>query len=186
MAKTIDEFIPTLRAIQLHKQKIEQEGHLSSNLNNLIYAINQLLKKAELDKKPEFLRPMQGRVSAPFAEQRRNSRGQIYYHTGIDIADNPANKTPIYATADGVVLRADIYGTYGLCIDIAHEDEIVSRYAHCSKLLVKKGETVKAGQQIAVVGSTGHSTGPHLHFEIRKNDIPQNPLDYILGNFKCV
>jgi len=127
----------------------------------------------------KFIKPMAGRISAPFGEKRKNSKGQIYYHSGIDLADNPVNHTPILASKDGIITRAQLFGEYGLCIDIQHDASLTSRYGHCSKLLVKKGDKVKQGQQIAIVGSTGRSTGPHLHFEIRKNNIPVNPMDYV-------
>lgn len=85
-------------------------------------------------------------------------------HTGIDFASSTG--TPIYAADGGVVTRSEWYSGYGYCIDVDHENGESTRYAHCSKLLVNTGDRVYKGQNIALVGSTGNSTGPHLHFEI--------------------
>ena len=87
--------------------------------------------------------------------------------------------TPIYAAASGTVLFSGWKGTYGKLIVINHGNGIQTYYAHCSELLVSKGDTVTVGQQIAKVGSTGRSTGPHLHFEIRLNGSALNSQNYV-------
>ncbi len=98
-------------------------------------------------------------------------------HTGADI---PATRgTPIVAVMDGRVVSVAYSGGYGNTIILEHRDNFYSRYAHNSVNLVKKGDYVKKGQVIAYVGSSGRSTGNHLHFEIRYNDIPLNPLDFL-------
>ena len=99
-------------------------------------------------------------------------------HTGIDMA--APTGTPIYATDGGTVIRAGYYGGYGNCIDIDHGNGRVTRYGHCSKLLVNVGEKVYQGQNIALCGSTGNSTGPHLHFEVILNGSTVDPQP-ILG-----
>ena len=86
---------------------------------------------------------------------------------------------PIYASAGGTVISSGWSGGYGYLVKIRHSNGWVTYYAHCSALLVKVGETVTQGQQIARVGSTGNSTGPHLHFEIRINGKDVNPMNYI-------
>jgi murein DD-endopeptidase MepM/ murein hydrolase activator NlpD len=86
--------------------------------------------------------------------------------------------TPIYATADGVVLFSDDNKNYGLFIRINHENSYESRYAHLSKLVAKKGKSVKKGDLIGYVGSTGKSTGPHLHYSIKRDGKFVNPLPY--------
>ncbi len=98
-------------------------------------------------------------------------------HTGIDLAADYG--TPIYASADGYVLDAMYDNSYGNYVKIQHPDGFVTIYAHCSLLNVKSGETVKQGDVIAKVGSTGASTGNHLHFEMRKDNIRVNP-EYVL------
>lgn len=175
--------IPTIKEIAKQKEKLEKDGikGFSDNWNNLAYAINQLISKAGLEEKQaKFIRPMVGRISAPFGEKRTNSKGQIYYHTGIDIADNPVNKTPIVAVSDGqVIYSGNANNGYGNKVIIDHGGGLKTLYAHCSVLHVKVVDKVKQGQQIAIVGSTGHSTGPHLHFEVIKDSKQVNPIDYL-------
>ena len=94
-------------------------------------------------------------------------------HEGIDfIADSG---TPIVAAAAGIVIAAERHPAYGNLVEIDHGNDLVTRYAHASRILVKEGALVKRGQKIAEVGSTGRSTGPHLHFEVRFKGAPQNP-----------
>jgi len=98
-------------------------------------------------------------------------------HTGVDLAA-PLG-APITAANDGTVVFAGVSGTYGLVVIIGHDNGMETLYAHCSRLLVAAGDDVNCGQHIADVGSTGRSTGPHLHFEVRINGIPRNPIDYL-------
>ena len=86
-----------------------------------------------------------------------------------------AGGTPIYATDGGTVVRAGWYSGYGNCVDIEHENGRMTRYGHCSRLLVNVGDKVYQGQNIALVGNTGHSFGNHLHFEVRVNNVAVNP-----------
>ena len=86
----------------------------------------------------------------------------------------------VYATADGVVTMAKYDGGYGLTVEIDHGNGIVTRYAHNAKLLVRKGQRVKRGDVIAYVGNSGRSTAPHLHYEVRVNGVPRDPLKFIL------
>lgn len=102
------------------------------------------------------------------------------FHTGIDIGAGYGLN--IVAAADGVVTLAATNGGYGKCIVINHGSGITTLYGHCSSLLVSKGATVTKGQVIAKVGSTGVSTGPHLHFEVRINGGTTDPMPYITGN----
>jgi len=104
---------------------------------------------------------------------------QYYHwrHHAVDIGDKTGN--PIYASESGKVERSGWSRGYGYNVVINHGNGIKTVYAHASKLLVSKGESVVRGQTIAAIGSTGWSTGPHLHFEVRVNNIKQNPLNYI-------
>lgn len=99
------------------------------------------------------------------------------FHSGIDVATSPG--TPIVAAQGGTVISAGWEGGYGMCINISHGNGITTRYAHCSRLYVSAGQQVGAGQLIGAVGSTGHSTGPHLHFEVRINGSAVNPASYL-------
>lgn len=102
------------------------------------------------------------------------------FHEGIDI---PAGKgTPIAAAGSGRVIAARFMENYGLTVWIEHRDNMVTRYCHASEILVKEGDIVTKGQVIAKVGSTGNSTGNHLHFELRYGDFPMNPLDFLPYN----
>ena len=99
-------------------------------------------------------------------------------HTGVDIAGSGCNGDPVVAAAAGTVIKATYSNSYGNYVVIDHGGGITTLYAHSSKLLVKAGDKVKAGQQIMKVGTTGYSTGPHLHFEVRKNGVTYNPQHY--------
>ncbi len=122
-----------------------------------------------------FRWPTRGRLTSPFGW--RILRGRRQYHTGIDIANRIG--TPIYAAASGKVIFAGWIRGYGRVIIISHAYDYSTVYGHCSKLLVKTGQYVRQGQYIAKMGNTGYTTGPHLHFEIRKRGTPQNPLNYL-------
>jgi murein DD-endopeptidase MepM/ murein hydrolase activator NlpD len=106
--------------------------------------------------------------------------GQWAMHEGIDFLADPG--TPILAAAGGIVVFAGFHPQYGYTIDVDHGSDLVTRYAHCSKLLVKEGEVVQRGRKIAEVGSTGRSTGPHLHFEVRYRGASQNPAKFLVSN----
>jgi murein DD-endopeptidase MepM/ murein hydrolase activator NlpD len=121
-------------------------------------------------------------VSAPFNASGFGQRvdpftGQLAMHEGIDFLADLGS--PILAAAGGVVVFSGIHPQYGYMIDIDHGNDLVTRYAHCSKLLVREGDIVHRGRKIAEVGSTGRSTGPHLHFEVRVGGVPQDPRGYL-------
>ncbi|MCI7300800.1 MAG: M23 family metallopeptidase [Clostridiales Family XIII bacterium] len=116
--------------------------------------------------------PAGGRISCNWGTPR--SYG---HHMGVDIAIGQGNK--IIATRAGRVKESGYKGSYGKEVYIDHGGGVSSRYAHCSVLKVSVGDQVSAGQVIALIGSTGHSTGPHLHFELRFNGTDRNPLNYV-------
>jgi len=120
---------------------------------------------------------LDGWFSSNFGYRIDPFTGQQSMHEGIDF---PAETgTPIVATASGKVIFADWHPAYGKMIEIDHGNGLVSRYAHTSAMHVKEGDFVVRGQKIAAVGSTGRSTGPHLHFEVRLNGVPQNPARFL-------
>lgn len=98
-------------------------------------------------------------------------------HTGLDFVGDIGE--PILAAAGGVVVMQDFHSAYGEVLEIDHGNELITRYAHTSKVHVKKGDLVKRGQKIAEVGSTGRSTGPHLHFEVLVRGVPQDPQKFL-------
>jgi murein DD-endopeptidase MepM/ murein hydrolase activator NlpD len=105
--------------------------------------------------------------------------GQVALHEGIDFIAEAG--TAIHAAAAGVVVTAEYHPAYGNMVEIGHAGDLLTRYAHTSKMLVKPGQLVKRGEKIAEVGSTGRSTGSHLHFEVRHKGIAQNPARFLMA-----
>ena len=119
-------------------------------------------------------RPVSGIISSRFGA-RSSIRSSA--HTGLDIATSTG--TPVLAAASGTVTFSGRKGSYGNLLVITHSNGVQTYYGHCSKLYVSAGTTVTQGQTVAAVGSTGNSTGPHLHFEIRVNGVAYNPQNYL-------
>ena len=128
--------------------------------------------------------PLDGaRLSSGYGMRTHPVLGGRRGHKGIDLA-GPTG-TPIYATADGVVSRADWFSSYGLYVSLEHGGSLQTRYGHMSRLNVAAGQRVRKGEIIGYVGSTGRSTGPHLHYEVRVNGEAVNPIPYMqAGEFQ--
>ncbi len=124
-----------------------------------------------------FRWPIMGRINSPFGWRYHPITKRRDFHTGIDIKAN--RNDPIKAAAPGRVVYSGWMGGYGKVLVIEHFNGQSSLYAHCSSLLVGKGENVSSGKLIAKIGTTGRSTGPHLHFEIRNGNSPVNPIKYL-------
>lgn len=118
-----------------------------------------------------YLWPTAGRLSSGYGY-----RGD-HFHSGLDITNHVG--APIRASKAGVVVSAGWDGAYGKTVDIRHANGVVTRYAHCSKIMVSQGERVGQGETIALVGETGRATGPHVHYEVRINGRPVDPKQYI-------
>jgi murein DD-endopeptidase MepM/ murein hydrolase activator NlpD len=118
-----------------------------------------------------------GWLSSSFGWRIDPFTGQKSFHEGLDFPSEAG--TPIVAAASGKVIFADVQAQYGKLVEIDHGNGLITRYAHCSMLLVKEGDLVVRGQRIAAVGATGRATGPHLHFEVRLNGAPQNPTRFL-------
>ncbi|MEM7689792.1 MAG: M23 family metallopeptidase [Pseudomonadota bacterium] len=118
-----------------------------------------------------------GYLSSNYGMRVHPVLGRRSRHKGIDLA--APTGTPIYATADGQVSRADRSRSYGLVVYLEHGADLQTRYAHMSRMLVADGQTVKKGDVIGYVGSTGRSTGPHLHYEVRVDGVAVNPIPYM-------
>lgn len=124
-----------------------------------------------------FIWPAAGPVTSPFGP-RKDPLGSGYdFHPGMDIA--AAEGSPIRAAAAGRVIQAGDDGGYGNVVVIDHGNGLTTRYAHCSQTFATVGQMVQAGDQIAAVGSTGRSTGPHLHFEVREGQRPVDPSTFL-------
>lgn len=121
--------------------------------------------------------PVRGYVSDGFGTRSDPFGGGAEVHSGLDIATTFG--TAIESTADGIVIFAGVHAGYGNIVVIDHGYGITTRYGHMSRIDVKVGDRIPRGRQIGAVGSTGRSTGPHCHYEVRLHDRPVNPLNYI-------
>ncbi|WP_323982226.1 M23 family metallopeptidase [Novosphingobium aureum] len=117
------------------------------------------------------------RLTSDFGMRTHPILGRRAGHKGVDLA--APTGTPVYAPADGVISRASAFGSYGLYISIEHGGELQTRYGHLSRLNVADGQVVHKGELIGFVGSTGRSTGPHLHYEVRVDGAAVNPIPYM-------
>ena len=134
-------------------------------------------KRSLLASQSGFGWPAAGHLTSGFGYRQHPMGGGSRFHRGVDIAAEYG--TTIYAAQAGKVVYAGWYGLMGKCVVIQHSNEYVSYYAHCSRTKVQPGQWVKRGQAIAQVGNTGLSTGSHVHFEIRRNGVPVNPLRFL-------
>lgn len=125
------------------------------------------------------IRPAEGWISSGFGYRISPFTGLRQFHRGLDIAASTG--TPIIAPANGIVTYVGVKGALGRIIVIDHGHGITTRYAHIYKALKKRGEAVERGDTIALIGNTGRSTGPHLHYEVHINGIPVDPTRYILN-----
>jgi len=123
--------------------------------------------------------PLAGPVGSGFGFRTDPFSGRPALHTGLDFAADVG--AVIRAAAGGVVVTTDRHVDYGTMVEIDHGNGLLTRYAHVSKLLVKPGDLVRRGQPVAEVGTTGRSTGPHLHFEVLLQGVPQNPVRFLAG-----
>ena len=169
-----EELVKEEEELEKKLQKIAaQKTAASSDSNNLVNSNSS----STVISNGSWPVPGYSRVSSPFGYRIHPVLGIKKLHTGIDI---PApTGTPTVAVSSGTVIYSGVQGSYGNTVMIQHDDGLVSLYAHNSSLVVKVGDQVKKGQVVAKIGSTGRSTGPHLHFEIRVNGTAQNPLNYL-------
>ncbi len=169
------EFVSTQEAIsKLYEKKatISKTDTTNKSSGRVSTARNVSVQKVSLG--VALARPISGRITSRFAS---NSRVRSGTHTGLDIAAPTGTK--IGAAASGIVSFAGRKGSYGNMVVISHGNGVQTYYAHCSKLNVSVGQKVSQGQNIAAVGSTGNSTGPHLHLEVRVNGVAYNPQNYV-------
>lgn len=139
-----------------------------------------MVRELRKDILPSGMPVKNGYISSGFGGRIHPISGKYKGHAGVDIPGKTG--TQINAVAAGIVIRSERAGGYGNLVEIRHPDGYTTRYAHNSKNLVKEGDLVEKGQKIALLGSTGRSTGPHVHFEVRKDDDPVNPVAFIRQN----
>jgi Membrane proteins related to metalloendopeptidases len=126
-----------------------------------------------------------GHISTLFGMTSNPFTGQSYFHTGIDCSTYRAGDYVI-ATADGTVIFSGVEGGYGLCVIIAHDHGYATRYGHMSRLLVRKGQRVKQGQSIGILGNTGVSTAPHTHYEVLIGQRYLDPTDFFWSGARSI
>ncbi len=157
---------------QINLAASKQEEGFESLLNYLEGKINLLASTPAI-------RPTDGWITSRFCRRKSPFTGLMEFHKGLDIATRKGTK--IIATANGIVSFVGNKGFLGKTIIIDHGHGMVTKYGHTDKILKKRGDVVKRGDNIARVGSSGRSTGPHVHYEVLLNGIPVNPMKYILN-----
>ena len=165
--------IPDLSSMlnQLQQRVDLRESQLSA-LENLILA-----RELKQEIHPEGRPVANGFISSYFGERADPFDGREAFHKGVDFAGVPGSN--VTAVAAGIVTWAGERSGYGKLVEINHGDGFVTRYAHNERTLVNVGETVKRGEPVALMGSTGHSTGPHVHFEVLRNGRQVDPLSFV-------
>ena len=174
--------------VPLRTPSMEQLHSMASSLDdateqqNDLYTLieSRLLEKKLMSSMVPTAAPIGGSVGSGFGFRIDPFTGRPALHTGLDF---PADVgTSILAAASGIVRSAGDHPQYGHLLEIDHGNGLVTRYAHTSKFLVHVGDLVRRGQPVALVGSTGRSTGPHLHFEVLVDGVPQNPARFLAGD----
>ncbi len=164
---------------EMHAQVRQVEQASAIQRKSFESLLKSLENKRNLLAATPSLRPTEGWISSRFGYRISPFTGRKEFHRGLDIASH--KKTPIIAPADGVVTYAGKKWLMGNMLVIEHGYGMKTRYGHLFKILKKKGERVKRGEIIALMGNTGRSTGPHLHYEVWLNGVPVNPERYILN-----
>jgi len=167
--------VPSLDELNRSLGTLDQSADRSSDVFTLIES--RLLEARLLSLMVPSSAPVDGPAASGFGFRIDPFTGLGALHTGLDFPALPG--TPIVAAAGGLVVSAQTHPTYGQLVEIDHGNRLVTRYAHASKLLVRAGDLVRRGQEIALVGSSGRSTGPHLHFEVLVDGAPQNPAKFL-------
>ena len=162
---------------EISKQSIELLEEYKASIKSYSEVINHISTQRELFRCTPSIWPCKGIISSPYGVRFHPLHRTNFFHRAIDIANK--RNTPIVATADGVVVFSGWMSGYGNVISIEHGKKYRTIYAHLEKSLVKKGEFVEKGQEIGKMGSSGRSTGPHVHYELHLNNRPINPMKYL-------
>lgn len=170
---TMDELQATLADLdRLTDQRVDLMTVMESRL------FDQKIKKMMVPTQ----QPVAGILGSSFGWRIDPLNGRSALHTGLDFPAEPG--TAILAAAGGVVVTQEYHAAYGNMVEVDHGNDLVTRYAHASRVLVKKGDLVRRGQKIAEVGTTGRSTGPHLHFEVLVQGVYQDPQKFLIAGQK--
>ena len=172
------------RSVSSFSAEIKELNEILKSINEINSSADNLVDLTETEEKlQEYLDsiptlwPVVGRISDKFGYRTDPFTRKKTYHEGLDIA--ASSGTDIKAAADGKVIFSGQKSGYGNVVILEHDHQIKTVYAHASKLLVEAGQQVQKGDEIAKVGSTGRSTGPHLHFEVLVGGTPVDPLEYL-------
>lgn len=166
---------PVLKDMMARLDRLSLETRVQENKLHELHAALEMEKS--LTSATPSLWPVRGYVSSGFGDRESPFDSSSEFHEGIDIS--APFGSPVAAAADGVVTLAELNAGLGNAVAIDHGYGFVSRYGHLSGILVREGDKVKAGQKIGLVGSTGRSTGPHLHYEVAVNGFKVNPMKYL-------
>ena len=173
----VQDYQELVRDMHVEISEIDQASHNQQQSFSTIFS--QLEGKRNLLAATPSIRPLKGWLSSRFGYRESPFTGRREFHRGLDIAAHAGS--PIIAPANGLVTFAGGKGLMGNMVTIEHGFGMVTRYGHAQKLLKKKGNRVKRGEVIALVGNTGRSTGPHLHYEVRLNGVAVNPMNYFFN-----
>lgn len=151
----------------------------SARVDSRLHAIaDQFARREQVISSTPTVAPVRGMLNSGFGSRRDPFNGSPAFHSGLDISTRDFE--PVLATADGVVTRSGWSGDYGQMVEIAHRTGYRTVYGHLASVLVREGSRVRRGERLGLAGSTGRSTGTHLHYEVRRGDRAVNPLEYIL------
>ena len=178
--KVVQEAVPGVRDAVLLTTYVDNRVEGTPEVEKVVKTKEAVPKVIEIGtiEPPSYIKPISGgRLSSGFGPRKRPTKGASTVHKGVDWA-TPVGTT-VVASAAGTVTRAGWGSGYGYCVYIKHNDGRETRYGHLSKVACSVGQKVNQGDKIALSGNTGVSSGPHVHFEIRVNDKPVNPLEYI-------
>jgi murein DD-endopeptidase MepM/ murein hydrolase activator NlpD len=161
------------------QQMLDELARVLDDRSDKLGVLDSFLMDDRLTRKtiPTTMPVPMGYYSSNYGYRLDPFTGRQTFHTGVDLIAPPG--TPVVAAAGGVVSNVAFVSEYGNIVDVDHDNGLTSRYAHLSKSLVRVGDVVMKGQNIAQVGSTGRATGPHLHFEVREKGIPLNPNKFL-------
>jgi murein DD-endopeptidase MepM/ murein hydrolase activator NlpD len=168
---------PSLEQLDDAINQLDERADIGSDLFTLVES--RLFETRLLATLVPSTHPVEGPVGSGFGFRIDPITSRAALHTGLDFPSDVG--TPILAAAGGIVVVSQPHPAYGNMIEIDHGNALVTRYAHASKLLVKAGMMVRRGQKIAEVGTSGRSTGPHLHFEVMLSGVQQNPTRFLNG-----
>ncbi|MFO7911824.1 MAG: M23 family metallopeptidase [Desulfotignum sp.] len=164
---------------EMHQQIDQTALTVKQQFLDFDHLIKELEKKKNLLASTPSIRPVEGWVTSGFGYRKSPFTGKRDFHAGLDISNKTG--TEIIATADGKVSYASRKALLGNLVTIDHGYGRVTRYGHLDKILVKRGQRLKRGDVVGHMGNTGQSTGPHLHYEVRINGAPVDPVKYILN-----